>query len=80
MLLAVSERAQPNLGPLQVHEDRNGTAGVVGRFARPSVQALVIGVGAVGEVEAKNIDSGIDDGTDVFVGFLSRSEGCNDLG
>lgn len=64
---AFGEAAEADLRALKVAEDSDAAAGFVGCLSDVSVAFLVVGVGAVAEVEAGYVHSGFDQGFDLVV-------------
>ena len=76
---AVGEPAEPDLGALQVGEDRDGLAGLVGGVADPLVVLLVVGLVTVAHVEPGDVHAGLGQLQDL-VGAPDRgTEGADDL-
>ena len=61
---AVGEPAEPDLRALQVGEDADGAADLVGGLPHQPVGALVVRVLAVAEVEPGDVHPGLDEGGD----------------
>lgn len=76
---AFAEAAEADLRALKVGEDADAAAGLVGGFAYVSVPLLVFGVGAVAEVEAGHVHSGLDQCLDLVVCFGGGPKGTNDF-
>lgn len=64
---AFAEAAEADLRALKVGEDADAASGFVGCFAYSVVAVFVFGVGAVAEVEAGDVHSGVDQGFDLVV-------------
>ena len=77
--LAVGEGPDPQFRPLQVHEDADRRVQALLHFAHPLVALGMVGVLAVAEVEAKQVDPGLDQLADVVDGFDRRPEGGEDF-
>ena len=77
---ALEEAAESDLGALQVREDTDGPAGLVGGLADPSVVGLVVGVLSVAEVEAGDIHARVDQLSDSFLRRDGGTQGADDLG
>jgi hypothetical protein len=61
------ERGEADLGPLQVGEDADGATGEVRRRAHHRVRVLVVGMAAVGEVEAGDVHAGVPPALDALL-------------
>ena len=77
---AVGERAEPDLGALQVGQDGDGVAGAVGGLPDQLVGGRVVGVRAVAEVQPGDVHPGLDEGGDLLRGAGRGPEGADDLG
>ena len=77
--LALGEAADAQLRPLQVHEDAQRVVQLLLDFADPLVAQGVVGVFAVAEVEAEDVNPGFDQLADVVDAFDRRAEGGEDL-
>ena len=77
---AGSERAEPQLRPLQVHENSDRPSNVLLDGPDEIVALLVILVGAVAEVQAEHIRSRVEQAADDFRAGACRSQGGDDLG
>lgn len=64
---AFAEAAEADLRALKVGEDADAASGFVGGFAHVAVALFVFGVGAVAEVEAGDVHSGVDECLDLLV-------------
>jgi hypothetical protein len=76
---SVAELAEADLGALQVDEDGDGAAGVVRGLAHVGEADFVLGVGAVAQVHAGDVDAGIDDRADHLIRFGGGAQGGDDL-
>ena len=76
----VAEGLQPDLRALQVGEDADRVAGVVGGLTHQAVDRLVVGVRAVAHVEAGDVHARLDEGSDPLRGVHRGAEGADDLG
>ena len=79
-MLALGEAAEPDLRALQVDEHADAAPGLVGGLADPAVRLLVLGVGAVAEVQPGDVHAGVDEAADGLVGRGGGAEGADDLG
>ncbi|MDT4851699.1 hypothetical protein FQZ97_858900 [compost metagenome] len=77
--LAGGKAADPQFRPLQVHEDADRHVQLLLHFAHPGVALGVVGVFAVAEVEAEQIDPGLDQLTDIVDACDGRAEGGEDF-
>ncbi len=77
--LVVFELAGADFGPLEVGEDADGLALFVGDLAHHLDEFGLLGVGAVGEVEAGDVEAGADELAEDFDGTTGRAEGGYDL-
>lgn len=77
--LAFGELGQPDLRALQVDEDADVFAGLLRCSANPVVDALMLGVGAVAEVQPSDVHTCLDEFQDALRGGRSRAERTNDL-
>ena len=68
---AVGEPPEPDLRPLQVGKDADGSSGHVRGGADPLVVSLVIGVVAMAEVQSRDVHSGLDQGPDGLVSSVA---------
>ena len=64
---------------MKVGEDADAAAGLVGGLADVVVALLVLGVGAVAEVEAGYVHSGFDQGLDLVVRVGGGAQGADDF-
>lgn len=64
---------------MKVGEESDAAAGFVGGLSHPLVAVLVFGVGAVAEVEAGYVHSGVDQGFDLVVGVGGGAQGADDF-
>lgn len=76
---AFGEAAESDLGALEVGEDPDAAAGLVGGLAYALVALLVVGVAAVAEVEAGYVHSGFDQCLDLVVGVGGGAQCTDDL-
>ena len=74
------ERAEPDLGSLQVDQDPDPAPRLVGGLANQPVDALVLGVAAVAQVEAGDVHPGLDQLADALRCGGSGTEGADNLG
>ena len=77
---AVGEGAEADLGALQVDEDADAAAHLVGSGTHPLVDPLVVGVRPVREVHAGDVHARLDEGADALLARDSGPEGADDLG
>ncbi|MNE06255.1 hypothetical protein D3C80_988390 [compost metagenome] len=77
--LAVGEAAHAQFRPLQVHEDADGVVQLALHLAHPLVALGVVGVFAVAEVQAEQVDAGLHQLADVVDAFDRRPEGGEDF-
>ena len=76
---AVGERLEPDLGALEVREDRHAVTRLVGREADVAVGRLVVGVGPVAHVEPGDVHAGLDQLTDGLQAAGRRTQRAHDL-
>ena len=76
---AFAEAAEADLRALKVGEDADAAAGLVGGLAHAVVALLVVGVGAVAEVEAGHVHSGFDQCLDLVVRVGGGAQCADDL-
>lgn len=76
---AFAEAAEADLRSLKVGEDADASAGFFGGFAYAPVALLVVGVGAVAEVEASYVHSGLDQCLDLVVRVGGGPQGADDF-
>ncbi|MNO85104.1 hypothetical protein D3C76_764660 [compost metagenome] len=79
LYLAFGELADPQLRPLQVHEDAQRVVQLAFDFADPLVTHGVVAVLAVAEVQAKDVHPGFDQLTDVIDAAGGRAERREDF-
>lgn len=60
----LTQRADPELRPLQVGEDRNGASDRTFKRADDFNARSVVSVRAMAEIEAKNVDAGLPECAD----------------
>ncbi|MNQ86626.1 hypothetical protein D3C85_1018250 [compost metagenome] len=77
--LAIGETAHTQFRPLQVHEDADGVVQLALHLAHPLVALGVVGVFAVAEVQAEQVDAGLHQLADVVDAFDRRTEGGEDF-
>ena len=78
---ALREPADADLGALQVDEDADRVSAVVAGRAHVAVDRLVVGVGAVREVEPGDVHAGVDELRAAVSGERDgRAQGADDLG
>lgn len=75
----LGEGLKADLRALEVGEDTDGPAGLLGGGPDPVVAALVLGVGAVAEVEAGHVHAGLDQRHEHFVGVDRGAESTDDF-
>jgi hypothetical protein len=75
----VGEPAQPDLRPLQVGQDPDGPTRRLSRIPDVPVDLLVVGMGAVAEIQPGNIHAGVHEATDALGTGGGRAKGTNDL-
>ncbi|MGX1117888.1 hypothetical protein RKD37_003251 [Streptomyces ambofaciens] len=73
------EGLQADLRALEVGEDTDGAAGLLGGGPDPVVPPLVLGVGAVAEVEAGHVHAGFDQRDELLVGVDRGAESTDDF-
>ena len=74
-----AEAAEPDLRALKVGEDADAAAGLLGGLADAVVALLVLGVGAVAQVEAGHVHSGLDERLDLLVRVGGGAQGADDF-
>lgn len=74
-----AEASQADLRTLKVGQDADAAARLVGRFANALIALLVLGVGAVAEVEAGDVHSGLDQCLDLVVRVGGGPKSADDL-
>ena len=77
---AAGDRTGPDLGALDVDEERHGDAGRPARFAQPSREGLVFLLAAVGHVEPGDVHPGREQGVQHRHRRGGGAEGADDLG
>ncbi len=77
--LALGEGADPQLRPLQVHEDAQGVVQFALYLADPLVALGVVGMGAVAEIEPEDVHPGLHQLTDVLDAVDGRAQGGEDF-
>ncbi len=77
--LAGGETADPELGPLQVHEDADRLVQLLLDLANPGEALGVVAVLAVAEVQAEQVHAGLDQCAHVVDAAGGRAEGGEDL-
>jgi hypothetical protein len=77
--LAVGELADAQFRALQVHQDAQRVVQLALDFADPLIALGVVGVIAVAEVQAEDVDPGLDQLADVVDAVDRRAEGGEDF-
>ncbi len=77
--LAVSEFADTQFRPLQIHQNAQRVVELTLDFADPLIALGVVGVIAVAEVQAEDVDPGLDQLADVIDTVDRRAEGGEDF-
>ena len=77
---AVGEAADPELGPLQIHDRADRPAAVLLDLANDREARRVVLVAAVAEVEAEHVGAGIGQLADPLLGRAGRTQRRDDLG
>ena len=77
--LALGKAANAQLRPLQIHEDTDRGIQLLFDFTHPVVTLGVVGVFAVAEVEAEQVDPGLHQLADVVDGFDRGAKGGEDF-
>ena len=75
----VGELAEPDLRPLQVGEDGDGAAGLLGGVAHEVVHLLVVLVAAVAEVQSGHVHARLDQAEHALGGSGGGPHGADDL-
>lgn len=73
------EAVEPDLRALEVDEDADAAAGLVGGLADAAVAFFVLQLGAVAEVESGDVHTGVDQGLDLVVRVGGGPEGADDF-
>src|SRR4029079_9013368 len=77
--LALGELRQPDLRALEGDQDADVLPGLRRRGSDPLIDALMLGVGPVAQIEPGDIHTGLDEFKDALGGGSSRAERTNDL-
>lgn len=75
----VDERAQPDLGSLQIREDRYSHPGIAGGPADQVQSGLVIGLGAMAQVQPGNRHSTTDEFGHCLFGIRCRTKSAHNF-
>ena len=76
---SILELAEPDLWALQVDENGDRSSGVFCCLSHVGVNLFVHRVGAVAEVHACDVDTRLDDGSQVVIARCCRAECCDDF-
>ncbi|MNL50317.1 hypothetical protein D3C87_1733260 [compost metagenome] len=77
--LAVGELADPQFRTLQVHQNAQRIIQLALDFTNPLVALGVVGMIAVAEIQAEDVDPGLHQLTDVIDPVRGRTEGGEDF-
>ncbi len=77
--LAFGKAADPEFGPLQVHEDADRLVQLAFDLANPGEALGVVAVLAVAEVQAEQVDSRLDQGAYIVNAASGGAEGGKNL-
>ena len=79
-LFTVDEATQTDLRSLEVRQDADCVAGLIGSLTDPAVVRLVVRMLAVGHVETRHVHACFNEAKDSFLACYSRTQRTNNFG